>query len=461
MEHHSLALAPAATAVTIAAAWCFRQKQKPIQEALESKREALRVFTVQLVFSDGGLPRYRENFWQLYAIALTPFVLGIPASQVDLILAHGFIGYSSSAIKEVAADAAAKVDGIQIMPDGYKAYFESVYARASTLDSLPLPACSLRLISGHAFGNFKGGNIKIGNIVIRYPQIGANATCLTILDICNAAYAVANFEQIAKAKSEEGVPTKKKWMKFDKTALFEGELTVPVACDKNDATWAFRVGYEGQHAVAPSLNEIDNKCMSMPIGDSIASSFLIAVKDFIEQHHQGNLDQLFYQTYASLNTALLDSNNDPPNPHSSLATIQSIITDGILPVRMEAFKSPFFRLQAEWFLTMEQPLSLTEQDGEIAEEIIEFVVDHVIQWYKENIEADVADSQTQWQTFVNCMGPFCQELRAVRLLLMDNGSIVRAENDKGLALEAWASSCGGLPDILSKVERKIRSGEFE
>lgn len=62
------------------------------QEVLELKPQALGAFMVQLAFSDGGLPQFCENFWQLCGIALTPFVLGISASQVDLILVHGFIG---------------------------------------------------------------------------------------------------------------------------------------------------------------------------------------------------------------------------------------------------------------------------------------------------------------------------------------------------------------------------------
>lgn len=88
-------------------------------------------------------------------------------------------------------------------------------------------------------GNFGGGNITIGRNIVRWPTLGAAPTCLTVLDICSAAYGLAQFEGKA--------PPRKKWHKFDEKGLLDlDDLTVPVVCDKNPGTYPFRIGYEGQ-----------------------------------------------------------------------------------------------------------------------------------------------------------------------------------------------------------------------
>jgi hypothetical protein len=200
------------------------------------------------------------------------------------------------------------------MPDGYSEYFESIYIKAKA-PTFPLDTCSLRVISGDGFGNFGGGNTSISGNTIRYPSLGETASCLTILDISNAVYAVAHFEK--------KIPAKGNWRKFRKAAVFEGEPTVPVVCDKNDATWAFRVGYDGQHA--KPLSEADNSRMSKPIGDSIAASLLYAVKSFIETDKKGDLDALFCQTYGSISTTLPSEGAETPlKPHSSLSISRKI-----------------------------------------------------------------------------------------------------------------------------------------
>jgi hypothetical protein len=133
--------------------------------------------------------------------------------------------------------------------------------------------------------------------------------------------------------------------------VFEGEPTVPAVCDKNDATSAFRVGYDGQHA--NPISEDDNSRMSKPIGNSIAASLLYAVKSFIETDKKGDLDALFCQTYGSMSTTRLSEGVETPlKPYSSLSILQALIAKNILHVNMSAFESLFFKLNAEWFLTM-------------------------------------------------------------------------------------------------------------
>lgn len=405
---------------------------------------SLAEFTVQLLFSDGGAPQYREIFWEFYAIAMTPFVLGIPSDQVELIIADQLRGFSSKVIQQENDDI--MVDDAEIMPAGYKAYFESVYRNAKTTsieDGLAAPLrlnpCSLRVIAGHGYGNFGRGKISVGGRTIRYPDLGANATCLTILDICNAVYTVAHLEG--------KIPGKNKWHRFNKAALFEGESKVPVICDKNDALWAFRVGYEGQHADLQE-QKCSNGRMSKPIGDSIAASLLFSIKLLKESGGENTtLDEIFHRTYTSLKIDFLPEGVDRPNPHSSLGTLQSAIEDGIAPVNMKAFDCPFFRLQAEWFLTMERVLALTNEDDGVANEIITVVVDSIVAWYARHDEKSWYDDEfpTEWRKLVNLMGPFRGKLTSIKLVATDDGRIVGAKKE-GLSLEAWGLSCGGLPE---------------
>ena len=58
-----------------------------------------------------------------------------------------------------------------------------------------------------------------------------------------------------------------------------------------------------------------------------------------------------------------------------------MVDNEVLPVNTQAFGSLFFRLQAEWFLTMERAVILTQEDGGVAAEIITFIVDSVVAWY--------------------------------------------------------------------------------
>jgi hypothetical protein len=410
-------------------------------------------FTVQLIHSDGGVPQYRERLWEFFTIALTPFVLGVPPEQVRLIITDQFRGFSSKVLQQENDDI--MVDDTEIMPAGYKDYFESVYHKAETIDALPLCSCSLRVITGHGFGNFKGGNIMVGGQVVRYPGLGENATCLTILDICNAPYAVAHLDS--------KIPPKNKWYKFDKSAVFAEGISVPVICDKNDALWAFRVGYQGQHADDSVEKLSSNRRMSKPVGDSIAASLLFSIKLLNESDSTTSLDQFFYHTYTALNTELLSNDADHPNPHSSLGIMQSLVDTGVLPLNAEAFDSLFFRLQQDWFLTMERAVALTDEDSDVAAEIITFIVDSIVTWYSRHDAESWCDAEfpTEWETLLNMMGPFRSKLKSVKLAENRNGGGVVVTEKGGLPLEAWGSSCGDLPGILSKVRRKVVTGFFD
>jgi hypothetical protein len=420
----------------------------------------MEVVTVQLVFSDGGLPRFEENLWQLYTIALTPFVFDIPAAQVAMVVAKGFQAASDEQIRRVHNDLVVERN-VPILPDEYCSYFQSIYANARSTEAFPLPPCTLRLITGHGFGNFGGGNISVGGKVVRYPDLGSNATALTILDISNSVYAVAHFE--------ENIPPKNKWHLFTKefrTMVFQQNKTVPVACDQNEATWAFRIGFQGQHETTASWeNETDNLRMSRPVGDSVACSFLVAAKKFAAQdasHLQRlDMDTLFRQEYLLLHTSLLQGNHSLL-PHSSLTKIEDLINSGVLVPNERVFDVPFFTNRREWFLTMERVVCLTSEDGENADEIIRFVVDSIVGWYEDNsdrIGSDDVDCSSQWRILLSVMGPFRQDLKKIQLISEDDEHL--SESTQGLELEVWASACGILPTVLAKVQSKIRTGYFD
>ena len=413
--------------------------------------------TVQLIYSDGGLPRYEENLWYFYTIALTPFVLNVPAAQVELTLAPGFLGAAVDQLDRVFRDLV--VDrSTPILPDEYRLYFQDIYARArSGEEAFPLPACSIRLITGHGFANFGGGNISIGRRVVRYHEIGSNATDLTILDISNSVYAVAHLEG--------NIPPQKQWHRFDtnvKANVFDNNDTVPVVCDKNEALWAFRVGFQGQNETEPSLeNETDNLRMSRPVGDSVACSLLVAVKRFVDEGGSHSLDETFQQVYKSLRTCLL-RHEHVLLPHSSLGRLEDLIRREIVHVKESAFHCPFFQNSSQWYLSMERALALTPEDGDSAAEIVRFVVDSVIQWFQkhpDDMGDDERDFSAEWQTLGISMGPFHRDLKQIRLSSDNNNHVVQSTD--GVELEAWACACGALPIILAKVRRKIETGSFD
>lgn len=79
--------------------------------------------------------------------------------------------------------------------------------------------------------------------------------------------------------------------------------------------------------------------------------------------------------------------------------MQSLVESGVLPLNATAFESPFVRLQANWFLTMERAVALTYEDSHAAAEIIAFVVDSISSWYSEHEEESWYDAEfpTEWR----------------------------------------------------------------
>ena len=73
--------------------------------------KSLEEVSVQLVFSDGGSDVGAENVWQFYTVALFPFLLGVPPTQVTLFLAKGYLACTDKDLNG-AASACRRVLGI-------------------------------------------------------------------------------------------------------------------------------------------------------------------------------------------------------------------------------------------------------------------------------------------------------------------------------------------------------------
>ena len=422
--------------------------------------------TVQLVFSDSGAPRFRETFYEFYAIALLPYVLGVPHDRVTLVLRDYLARFSDDTIDE--EHNSISVDGIPLFSDDYKEYFKGVYRNAQAIGDLgehelSLPVCSIRVICGHGHGHFGGGNIPIGHNKIRWPTLGAAPTHLTVLDICNAAYAVAHFEG--------ETPHPKKWHRFDEDFFFEtDDLSVPVVCDKNPGTYAFRVGFDGQSA--SSNPEAGTGRMSRSVGDAVVVSLLLAIKQFVESGFTRVLDELFCENCRLISPALIPhemketgvpqeqipKNIEGMSPYSNLTSLEASIRQGVVRINMDKFHCRFFALRAEWFLSTERVRALSPGDRDLAEAIVSFVVDSLKKFYHKSEETEYHDSEVHWNTLIRRMGPFRGLLTAIRLEMDDCGNII--QSPKGLPLKAWASSCAEMERIDSAVAKKIMTGSW-
>lgn len=73
---------------------------------------------------------------------------------------------------------------------------------------------------------------------VAFGGLGPNASSLTVLDICNSHYAVA----CIGGTFPTGNPKTFKRKKYFETSKFD----IPVICDINDSTWAFRIGFHDQ-----------------------------------------------------------------------------------------------------------------------------------------------------------------------------------------------------------------------
>ena len=421
--------------------------------------QSLEDVSVQLIYSEGGQPAAIENFWEFYLIALVPFVLGVPRSQVELFLAAGFCGINASKIDAIVADIFMDPQGnVEYLPAGYKDYFYHIYSRASFNfeDIATLPSRSIRIISGHGFGNYSGGYLICGGKKVLFSKLGSNATVLTILDICNSPHAVASMNGSFPNRNP------RKFNNKAKQNLFSKELSFPVACDRNEAVWSFRIGYRGQHRLLDQKN--DFRGMSAPFRDSVAYCILAAIKSMLEDslYHDSNLDDLFCAKYKTLQTPFIPIPSQNLHPFSALSGLHQLISNKILNVNLQAYECELFQNNKEWFLTTERALALAPDEGMLASRIIDFLADQIKCWHEKfpNSVEVLKESEDAWERLRTCLGPFFYQLKLVAFELDEETNKLYRSPD-GVPLEEWAYSCGGLPKCVERVEETIETGKLD
>ena len=153
--------------------------------------------TLQLVYSDGGVrTELIKDLPNMYPIALLPFFLGVPSDQVELVMRSDFAYIDDEGLLAVSVLMKKCFEGnVDFFPEGYHSYFVSIFRNSKgpmavqeTTPNRTPP--NIRVISGHGYGNYKGGSIRIGRDEVYFSNISP-ADTLTILDTCNAARALA------------------------------------------------------------------------------------------------------------------------------------------------------------------------------------------------------------------------------------------------------------------------------
>ena len=152
--------------------------------------------SVQLIFSDGGGGAGVESFWELCPIAFVPYALNISPEHVQLLIAPKLLNANEVVIHTAqrVINENQKEGYVKYLPQEYFDYFKLVYANATPINDENLQVdCHMRVISGHGFSGFDGGRIVLGRSTFTFGSIKPVASVLTVLDVCNAAFAVASF----------------------------------------------------------------------------------------------------------------------------------------------------------------------------------------------------------------------------------------------------------------------------
>ena len=393
---------------------------------------------------------------------MAPFVLGVPSSQVELFLAGDFCETSSSKIDAIVEDNFVDAEGnVHFLPDAYKDYFKEIYARASPQveDIATFPPRSIRIIAGHGFGNYAGGHLVCGGKKVGFGELGSNAKVLTILDVCNSPHAVASMTGRYPINNPRKFNSRAKRNIFSKDK--DIPTFIPIACDQNEAVWAFRVGYNGQH----TSNAQDSfRGMSAPFGDSVTCCILSAIKSFMTNSLDDSitLDDIFSAKYSSLRTSFLPVETRVLRPFSDLSCLQRLISSGVLQVNLHAYDCEFFHRENEWFLTTERALALSPDQDKLASYIIDFVADQVKSWhelYPDSLEV-LNESEEAWTRLEASLGPFSYQLKLIAFEFdEDSKTLYRAPG--GIPLDEWAFSCGGLPKCVERVWKIIETGALD
>lgn len=173
---------------------------------------------------------------------------------------------------------------------------------------------------------------------------------LTIVDSCNSpritsvSSGVYSFHDPKRFKKKQG--------------FCQGHVHLPIACEMNDATWAFRVGEPSQPRDDTDRNSFER--MTPPFGDSIASSILLAIKKFGEDP-SSDLDAAFRANYLNISRSFLPS-EAAGKPYSDLSSLRKLIESGVLRIDLRKFNCLLFQRRDRWFLTFERAVHLMQED---------------------------------------------------------------------------------------------------
>lgn len=415
--------------------------------------------SVQLLFSEGSRSGGIGvmEVWELYSLPFFAYALGIPAGNVTMFATEALRNAPDSSLEVARSNVCNSSDGpTNYFPESYFKYFAEVY-RNMDQDMSGVAAtgpCSFRVVLGHGYGNYEGGNLYCGGIV-RYESLGHHIPeVLSVLDIGNSAYAVAG---LLKAYPPIGGPKKFKRQKF---AASDAAAVAPTACEQRDSTYAFRVGYVGQNEDPHARSEHPREFIGMSnvFGQSVAFSVLWAVKTFVEKDMEGDLSELFKEKFLSLRRNFLE-NADPPKPHGDLSKLQSLIMDGTIRPNMDAFDCVLFDRHNEWYLTFERDLVLCDGQDELAKQVIDFLTQSIVHWHNGHPDAvEVpAKSIAAWDAIVHALGVYGVIFKKKQFEFDDkSGKLVPC--DEGNSMEELATSCIALPDYFAEASRMITSG---
>lgn len=158
----------------------------PSEKKMPSMDRKIRV-TCDVIYSDGGKVG-PENLWKLYSIALTPFVLGVPAVRVTMLLAPAFLNRNDCVRRTVECHA------FKWLPEGYRDYFWAAYQNAVDIHGISVaPVAHLRVILGQGYHDYRrGGHIRSTKTNIPFSSFGPGSI-FTIIDVCCSPCAVAVF----------------------------------------------------------------------------------------------------------------------------------------------------------------------------------------------------------------------------------------------------------------------------
>lgn len=112
------------------------------------------------IFSEGrGIVKVEDRY-QVYGIALFPFVLGIPSDQVEFTVNPTLIE-EPDLLEESANEVTfRRQDDSKWFPSGYHEYFKAVCLRAGGVDRIwEVDRCTIRIITGHGLPRKKCGRL--------------------------------------------------------------------------------------------------------------------------------------------------------------------------------------------------------------------------------------------------------------------------------------------------------------